>query len=101
MRPAALDRRHAPPRRPSRGFPRGSTLRGSGTLRTPAAASSAASAASAGGYAVGDRVRHATFGAGVIRRIEQLNGDQKLVVEFDSAGVKTLLAKFAKLTKLG
>ena len=36
-----------------------------------------------------------------IRRIEQLNGDQKLVVEFDSAGVKTLLAKFAKLTKLG
>lgn len=67
----------------------------------PAAASSAASAASAGGYAVGDRVGHATFGAGVIRRIEQLNGDQKLVVEFDSAGVKTLLAKFAKLTKLG
>ncbi len=67
----------------------------------PAAASAAASAASAGGYAVGDRVGHATFGAGVIRRIEQLNGDQKLVVEFDSAGVKTLLAKFAKLTKLG
>ena len=64
-------------------------------------AAPAAGAAPAGGYAVGERVEHATFGAGVIRRIENLDGDQKLVVEFGNAGVKTLLAKFAKLTKLG
>ena len=55
--------------------------------------------AAAGDYAVGDRVEHATFGVGVIRRIEQLAGDQKLVVAFDNAGEKTLLAKFARLTR--
>ncbi len=55
--------------------------------------------AAAGAYAVGDRVEHATFGVGVIRRIEQLAGDQKLVVAFDNAGEKTLLAKFARLTR--
>ena len=48
---------------------------------------------------MGDRVEHATFGVGVIRRIEQLAGDQKLVVAFDNAGEKTLLAKFARLTR--
>ena len=55
--------------------------------------------AAAGDYAVGDRVEHATFGVGVIRRIEQLAGDQKLVVAFDNAGEKTLLVKFARLTR--
>ena len=58
-----------------------------------------AAPAAAGDYAVGDRVEHATFGVGVIRRIEQLAGDQKLVVAFDNAGEKTLLAKFARLTR--
>lgn len=56
--------------------------------------------AAAGGYAVGQRVEHPKFGAGVVRRIEVLNGDHKLAIEFDGAGVKTLLAKFAKLTRL-
>lgn len=57
-------------------------------------------------YAVGDRVAHPTFGAGVVRRIETMAADHKLVVAFDTpctSGVsneKTLLAKFAKLTKL-
>ena len=53
-----------------------------------------------GGYAEGQRVEHPTFGAGTIERIETLAADHKLVVRFDRAGVKTLLAKFAKLTKL-
>lgn len=52
-------------------------------------------------YAVGQRVEHPKFGAGVVERIEVLNADHKLVVRFDGAGEKTLLAKFAKLTKLG
>lgn len=63
-------------------------------------AASASGAVSAGGYTVGERVEHAKFGVGIVRRIETLAGDHKLVVAFDNAGEKTLLAKFAKLTKL-
>ncbi len=68
-------------------------------------AASAAGTASAGvpsaGYEVGQRVEHAIFGAGVVRSIELAqDGDQRLVVEFGNAETKTLLAKFAKLTKL-
>ena len=58
------------------------------------------SAPTAGAYAVGDRVEHAKFGVGIIRRIEMLATDQKLVVDFGNVGEKTLLAKFAKLSKL-
>ncbi|MDE6569319.1 MAG: UvrD-helicase domain-containing protein [Alistipes sp.] len=50
-------------------------------------------------YAVGDRVVHATFGEGVIRRIETLATDHKLVVDFGPSGEKTLLARFSKLIK--
>ena len=58
-------------------------------------------APASGGYAVGERVEHPKFGVGIVRRIENLATDHKLVVAFDNAGEKTLLAKFAKLTKLG
>ena len=51
-------------------------------------------------YAVGERVEHPKFGAGTILRIETLASDHKLVVEFGEFGQKTLLAKFARLTKL-
>ncbi len=52
-------------------------------------------------YAVGERVEHPKFGAGVIRHIESLASDHKLIVEFGGGyGEKTLLAKFAKLTKI-
>ena len=54
----------------------------------------------AGDYAVGQRVEHPKFGAGTILRIETLATDHKLVVDFGTYGEKTLLAKFAKLTKL-
>ncbi|MDE5851857.1 MAG: ATP-binding domain-containing protein, partial [Alistipes sp.] len=50
-------------------------------------------------FAVGDRVVHATFGEGVIRRIETLATDHKLVVDFGPSGEKTLLARFAALRK--
>ena len=50
-------------------------------------------------YAVGERVTHPKFGAGTIERIEPLATDHKVVVQFDQYGSKTLLAKFAKLTK--
>ena len=51
-------------------------------------------------YAVGQKVEHPKFGAGVIRHIEALATDHKLIVEFEGYGEKTLLAKFAKLSKL-
>jgi len=50
-------------------------------------------------YVVGDRVEHPKFGLGRIERIEPLATDHKLVVNFEEYGSKTLLAKFAKLTK--
>ena len=51
-------------------------------------------------YSIGERVAHPKFGAGTIERIEPLTTDHKVVVAFDKYGSKTLLAKFAKLTKL-
>jgi DNA helicase-2/ATP-dependent DNA helicase PcrA len=64
--------------------------------------SPATDAASAGPcpYAIGDRVEHPKFGVGIINRIESLTTDHKVVVDFGQYGEKTLLAKFAKLTKL-
>ncbi|MFI3302236.1 MAG: UvrD-helicase domain-containing protein [Rikenellaceae bacterium] len=53
----------------------------------------------AGDYRVGDRVEHPKFGVGEVRAIETLASDHKLVVDFGGYGEKTLLAKFAKLTK--
>ncbi len=51
-------------------------------------------------YSVGDCVEHPKFGKGTISRIENLATDHKLIVAFESFGEKTLLAKFAKLTKV-
>ena len=62
-------------------------------------AAPAAGNAAASGYAVGERVEHPEFGCGEIVRIETLAADHKLVVVFEEYGEKTLLAKFAKLTK--
>ena len=62
-------------------------------------AAPAAGNAAALGYAVGERVEHPKFGCGEIVRIETLAADHKLVVVFEEYGEKTLLAKFAKLTK--
>ena len=62
-------------------------------------AAPAAGNAAASGYAVCERVEHPKFGCGEIVRIETLAADHKLVVVFEEYGEKTLLAKFAKLTK--
>lgn len=67
---------------------------------TGASGASAPAAASGCPYSVGDRVEHARFGRGTIRSIEPLATDHKLMVVFDESGEKTLLARFAKLTKL-
>ena len=53
-----------------------------------------------GEIAPGMLVEHAKFGVGTVTGIEEWSGDQKVTVEFDGAGRKTLLRKFAKLTIL-
>jgi len=45
----------------------------------------------------GLKVRHPTFGKGVIERLEGSENNIKLVVKFDGLGIKKLAAKFAKL----
>ena len=52
------------------------------------------------GHKVGDRVSHPKFGAGRVERIDPLTTDHKVTIIFDTYGTKTLLANFAKLTKL-
>lgn len=50
-------------------------------------------------YKEGDRVAHEKFGKGTVVEVGA-DGDARLRVEFDNAGVKTLLLRFAKLRKL-
>jgi DNA helicase-2/ATP-dependent DNA helicase PcrA len=82
--------------------PRRAGMRSVGVRATDSAANTSTTAPSALGpcaYKVGDRVVHPKFEGGTIERIEPLSTDHKLVVNFDKFGTKTLLAKFAKLTK--
>lgn len=51
-------------------------------------------------YAVGDTVRHKTFGTGLILSATPMGNDNLLEVAFDRAGTKKLMANFAKLEKL-
>jgi DNA helicase-2/ATP-dependent DNA helicase PcrA len=50
-----------------------------------------------GQLAIGARVEHPTFGAGVVRRREGRGEQAKAWVHFDRAGPKLLMLKFAKL----
>jgi len=47
---------------------------------------------------IGTRVHHPKFGAGVVRRTEGEGDSTKLTVQFDRAGIKKLIARFAPLT---
>ncbi len=71
-----------------------------GMRRIPTVQHNDAAPAAPCAYSTGDRVEHPKFGAGVIVRIESMATDHKLVVDFGQYGEKTLLAKFAKLSKL-
>jgi DNA helicase-2/ATP-dependent DNA helicase PcrA len=50
-------------------------------------------------YAAGDRVRHPTFGAGVIEELAGAPGSQEAVVRFDESGTKRLLLAYAPLVR--
>lgn len=47
----------------------------------------------------GRRVRHERFGLGTIVSMEQTATDMRITVKFDMSGEKTLLQKYAKLTR--
>ncbi len=47
----------------------------------------------------GDRVEHNVFGPGTILALYHENGNDKADITFDKSGKKTLLLRFAKLTK--
>ncbi len=51
-------------------------------------------------FTVGDRVSHGRFGKGVVMEISGEGSDLKARVKFDNAGVKTLLLRYAKLSKI-
>ena len=69
---------------------------GEGSL-SPGAPSQAAPA-----FAVGARVRHPTFGEGVVVKCEPAAGDQLVTVAFKGqAALKRLLLSFAKLERVG
>ncbi len=52
------------------------------------------------GVAVGARVMHPTFGRGVVRRVEGRGSSTKAWVNFDQAGLKLLVLKFANLVPI-
>ena len=45
------------------------------------------------------RVRHEQFGIGTVLSVEEYNDDLKIVVRFNAAGVKKLIARYAKLVR--
>lgn len=51
-------------------------------------------------FAVGDVVKHASFGEGKILSMTAMAGDTLLVIDFDKAGQKKLMANYAKLEKV-
>lgn len=67
-----------------------------------ASASSSASKASsaAGSLSAGCRIEHQRFGIGTVLKIEGTGENTKATVEFQNAGTKQLLLKFAKFTIL-
>jgi len=51
-------------------------------------------------YAAGQRVRHELLGDGVIEKIEGMGDLMRLTIDFEGAGKKRVLARFARLTLL-
>ena len=49
--------------------------------------------------AVGDRVRHMTFGSGTVLSVREMGADILYEIAFDTVGTKKLMATYAKLKK--
>ena len=59
-----------------------------------------APAKSAIDIAVGDSIRHPTFGEGLVLSAKPMGNDTLLEIAFDAVSTKKLMANFAKLEKL-
>ena len=53
-----------------------------------------------GGFSLGDRVTHKSFGEGVILNCEGDGSNARVEVNFDSGGTKWLVLSFASLEKV-
>ena len=51
-------------------------------------------------FSVGERIEHNVFGQGTVLALYAENGNDKADIMFDQSGKKTLLLKFAKLTRI-
>ncbi len=52
-------------------------------------------------FRAGQRVRHATFGEGLVIESRADRGDEMVTVAFDRVGLKRLMASLARLERLG
>jgi DNA helicase-2/ATP-dependent DNA helicase PcrA len=86
----------AAPERPVRHAPSGPTMDYSYSQLSEPIESVAS-----GGLPPGTRVRHATFGIGIVRRSEGRGEQEKLTVQFARAGMKKLIRRFANLEVVG
>ena len=48
----------------------------------------------------GDRIEHKVFGKGTVQRVYRENENDKIEIEFDTKGMKTLLLAYAKLERI-
>ena len=76
----------------------GDTTSSSSVASAGSSASKASSAA--GSFSEGCRIEHQRFGIGTVLKIEGTGENTKATVEFQNAGTKQLLLKFAKFTIL-
>ncbi len=90
----------AKPHKYSRSTPIGDAKRSSTAAHAFGQVGGANPQASGETYAVGDTVRHASFGTGVVISAKPMGNDTLMEIAFDKAGTKKLMANYAKLQKL-
>ena len=90
----------AKPHKYSRSTPIGDARRSSTAAHAFGQVGGAKPQASGETYAVGDTVRHASFGTGVVISAKPMGNDTLMEIAFDKAGTKKLMANYAKLQKL-
>ncbi len=71
------------------------TINGGGISAT----ASTTSQPTADNWSVGDAVAHKVFGNGIITATQKMGSDTLLVIDFETAGIKKIMATFAKLTR--
>ena len=79
------------------------SVSGSAAVRQPIGRSvSAAVCQQSGLYSPGDRVTHRVFGDGTVVRVyrDEVTENDKIEINFDTQGTKTLLLTHAKLEKI-